>query len=230
MTGKLPTERVDAGGGKQEPGDYRSISPHVHVVHHPRPAPAADESRAAVALQEDPLRITPQGETRTEGYIEIVDAASGNRVVTVIEYLSPTNKLPDDDRVKYRLKQRDEIRAGANLVEIDLTRSGQRGLALREAEVPLSHRTTYRICVWRSEPDGVFELYRVPLLARLPSIQVPLRATDSDIGLDLQPLVDRCFDMGDYDDFDYRADPDPPLKADDAEQPADEWLRSKGLR
>ena len=35
--------------------------------------------------------------------------------------------------------------------------------------------------------------------------------------------------MGDYDDFDYRADPDPPLKADDAKL-ADEWLRSKGLR
>jgi hypothetical protein len=214
---------------EQEPGDYRSIHPDVHVVLHPRPAPAAAESPAAVTLEEDPLRITPRVETRTEGYIEIVDAASGNRVVTVMEYLSPANKLPGDDRVKYRLKQRDVIRAGANLVEIDLTRTGQRVLALREAGVPLSHRTTYRICVWRSEPEGVFELYRVPLLGPLPSIQVPLRAADSDIALDLQPLVDRCFDMGNYDDIDYRADPDPPLEADDAKL-ADDWLRSKALR
>jgi hypothetical protein len=35
--------------------------------------------------------------------------------------------------------------------------------------------------------------------------------------------------MGDYDDFDYRADPDPPLDAEDATL-ADEWLRGMGMR
>ena len=46
------------------------------------------------AIKEKPLRITLLDETITESYIEIVDASSGNRVVTSIEFLSPTNKLP----------------------------------------------------------------------------------------------------------------------------------------
>lgn len=215
---------------EQEHG-FRSIYPDVYVAEHPRPimtAQATQEAQATAVLEEEPLRITLLTETRTEGYIEIVDAASGNQVITVIEFLSPTNKLPGDDRVKYRLKQREVMHAGANLVEIDLTRTGQYTLAIQEGEVPTSHRTTYRVCVWRNE-TGQFELYRVPLLRRLPSIRIPLRPADADVRLDLQALIDRCYAIGRYDDLDYRAEPNPPLDADDAKQ-ADEMLRGKGLR
>ncbi len=173
--------------------------------------------------------MVPQLDRRTESYIEIVDASSGNRVVTAIEFLSPTNKHPGPGRRKYLRKQLGVIRSGANLVEVDLTRAGKRTLAIREAEVPLSHCTTYRISVWRSEPEGQYELYRAPLLRRLPPIRIPLRATDNDLVLDLQPLIDRCYAVGRYDDLDYRADPSPPLNTEDAKL-ADEWLRSKGLR
>ncbi|MBI1913764.1 MAG: DUF4058 family protein [Planctomycetes bacterium] len=41
-------------------------------------------------------------EPLTEGYIEIIDASSGNRVVTIIEVLSPANKLPGDGRQEYQ--------------------------------------------------------------------------------------------------------------------------------
>ncbi len=59
-------------------------------------------------------------------------------------------------------------------------------------------------------------------------MDIPLRCADADVRLDLQPLLDRCYEMGSY-DLDYRADPEPPLDAEDAKQ-ADEWLRGKGLR
>jgi hypothetical protein len=213
---------------EQESDTFRAIYPDVYVVEHPRPVAAEPGAQTSAVLERRPLRITPLNETITEGYIEIVDAASGNRVVTTIEYLSPTNKLPGEDRDQYRLKQREVKHAGANLVEIDLTRTGRWTLAIHEKDVPLSHRTIYRICVWRAGEPGCYDFYAAPLLEPLPSIDVPLRADDPDARLDLQPLIDRCYAIGRY-DFDYRAEPDPPLKAEDAKQ-ADEWLRSKGLR
>ena len=133
------------------------------------------------------------------------------------------------DRAKYRRKQRDVIRAGASLVEIDLTRTGRYTLAIDESQVPPSHRTTYRACTWRAEPACKYELYRIPLLRRLPTIRIPLRRTDADARLELQPLVDRALEMGRYRDLDYRGEPNPPLNAEDAKL-ADEWLKSKGLR
>src|SRR5438093_5157102 len=62
----------------------------------------------------------------TEGYIEIIDASSGGRVVTVIEVLSPANKVAGDGQEKY-LQKRQELRdAKVSLVEIDLIRAGNR--------------------------------------------------------------------------------------------------------
>ena len=66
-------------------------------------------------------------------------------------------------------------------------------------------------------------------MRRLPSIRVPLRPTDADVRLDLQSLVDRCYANGRYDDLDYRAEPNPPLEAEDAAW-TDAMLRVKGLR
>jgi hypothetical protein len=61
-------------------------------------------------------------------------------------------------------------------------------------------------------------------------IRVPLRQTDADVSLDLQALLERCYDNGGYqNDLDYEAQPDPPLESDDAAW-ADSLLREKGLR
>ena len=53
-----------------------------------------------VALAE-PLLVQIEREPASQGYIEIVDTEAGNRVVTVIEFLSPTNKLPGDGQDQY---------------------------------------------------------------------------------------------------------------------------------
>ena len=214
---------------EEESGEFRTVRPDVYIVEHPGPSLPAAETEGAVAIEEEPLLITPQSEPLTEGYIEIVDAESGNRVVTVIEFLSPTNKLPGRGREQYLLKQREVIRAGANLVEIDLTRSGEKTLAVPDDSVPASCRTIYQICVWRRRPIGRFELYPAPLARRLPPIRIPLRPADADVRLDLQSLVDRCYANGRYDDLDYRAEPNPPLSAEEAAW-TNEMLRGKGLR
>ena len=58
---------------------------------------------------------------------------------------------------------------------------------------------------------------------------MPLRKGDADAPLDLQALVDQAYRNGRYDTLDYKADPDPPLRPDDAAW-ADELLRAKKLR
>ena len=210
-----------------EPTTFRAIYPDACVVEHPRSWPAA-EPNAGVAVEE-PLVIIASDEPVTQGYIEIIDAASGNRVVTVIEFLSPSNKSPGDGQRQYLQKQQEVLASAANLVEIDLTRAGQRRLAWAPERVPPSHRTTYQVCVRRAHKLPQFELYRAPLMRRLPVISIPLRASDADVPLDLQALIDQCYANGRYDDLGYRADPDPPLEADEAAL-AEDLLRGKGLR
>src|SRR5690606_17544471 len=59
-------------------------------------------------------------------YVEIIDSRTGREVVTIIEILSPSNKLPGEDRTNY-IRKRNEIRESkSSLIEIDLLRSGDR--------------------------------------------------------------------------------------------------------
>jgi hypothetical protein len=74
------------------------------------------------------------------------------------------------------------------------------------------------------------EYYRLPLGERLSVIPIPIRQTDRDVPLDLQSLIDECYEVGRYgDDIDYSDAPEPPLKSDDARW-ADALLRAQGRR
>ncbi|MGQ9879813.1 MAG: DUF4058 family protein [Armatimonadota bacterium] len=73
----------------------------------------ATATRIIVELEEEPI---------TETYIEVVDLAGG-QVVTVIEVLSISNKVPGAGQDAYLRKQKGLLEARVNLVEIDLLRS-----------------------------------------------------------------------------------------------------------
>jgi hypothetical protein len=61
-------------------------------------------------------------------------------------------------------------------------------------------------------------------------VKIPLRPTDADVLLDLQPLVDQCYRNGGYEGaLNYNLEPDPPLLGADRDW-ADTLLREKGLR
>lgn len=176
-----------------------------------------------------PLVLEYRAEPICEGFIEITDSQSRDHVVTVIEVVSPLIKRPGEGQDAY-LDKRDERRmAGVNIVEIDLLRAGRRVSVAPDILIPPSHRTPYRMSVWRAARPLAVELYRVPLRERLPTIRIPLRPTDRDVVLDLQRLVDEAYRNGTYEDTDYRRDPVPPLEPDDAAW-ADALLREKGLR
>jgi hypothetical protein len=67
-------------------------------------------------------------------------------------------------------------------------------------------------------PDDEEGLYfiPVPLRARLPRIEIPLRSADKPAVVDLQSLVDQVCESGRYRQrIDYTAALDPPLNASD---------------
>ncbi len=186
-------------------------------------------SESAVAAAE-PLLVETEPEPPIETYLEIIDRESGNRVVTVIEFLSPSNKSPGPNREQYLRKQRDICSSDANLVEIDLNRFGTHTLAFSLVNLKPEKRTAYMACVRRTTRRGMAEVYPMPLWERLPAVKIPLRPDDADVSLDLQALVEQCYRNGGYEGtLNYAIDPDPPLFGADEEW-TDEWLHEKGLR
>jgi len=148
--------------------------------------------------------------------VEIIDGASGGKIVTAIEVLSPSNKEPGVGRDAYRLKQRASISAGVNLVEIDLIRAGHWAFAFDESSVPSQIRAPYMVCVFRGTRLGERAFYPLPLRERLPSIAIPLRPQDRDVALDLQAVIDEAYEKGRYDRTNYQLPLNPPLAGEDA--------------
>jgi hypothetical protein len=219
------------GGGNGSSPSRHDLYPDVRVVEHPagasQPAAATGEGGVAVA---EPLLVPVLLGAETQRWIEIIDTRSGNRVVTAIEFLSPTNKSDVNGRAAYEQKQQELRAARVNLVEIDLLRAGPYVLSAAAANVPLPYLFPYRVCVVRAAQPRQAEMYRVPLRERLPIIRIPLRETDPDARLDLQELIDKAYENGGYEaEIDYRVDPFPPLQGDDAAW-ADALLRQKGRR
>jgi hypothetical protein len=210
-------------------GNGRNIYPDIHVVEHRLPPTSLPMPETGLAVAE-PLVINLPDEPVTESYIEIIDLGSGNQVITVIEVLSPSNKLPGPGHKLYQQKQQELLQSRVSLVEIDLQRSGQWVLAVPRNCIPPFYRTPYQVCVRRGWQRTTFEVYRAPLRERLPIIRVPLRESDADVPLDLQSAIDQCYRNGRYDqDIDYKSQPDPPLDPADASW-VDELLRGQERR
>jgi hypothetical protein len=209
--------------------ENQSFYPDMRVIEEGRQgrgAVAVAESGVAVA---DPVLLLATNEPETQRFIEILDVGSGGRVVTVIEVLSPTNKRSGPGRRAY-LEKQEALRAGqVSSVEIDLLRDGVRTFSVPGELIPDRFRRGYAACVHRGWEHFQYEYYPFALRQRLPGFRIPLRQADADIVLDLQALINLCYENGGYDTIDYRAEPVPPLDPDDARW-ADALLREKGLR
>jgi hypothetical protein len=210
-------------------GPGRSMYPDLRVIERGRNGPSAPTAAGSVAIAE-PLILDLPDEPVTQTFIEIVDARTGGRVITVLEVLSLANKQPGPGRELYLHKQQQLKEGGVTLVEIDLLRAGQRTGIVAPEYVPPSHRTPYRVYVRRGWQPAKVGVYRLPLRERLLTIGVPLREADADVPLDLQALIEQCYRNGRYEgDLDYRREPEPPLAPEDAAW-ADELLRQQGRR
>lgn len=169
-------------------------------------------------------RVAPSNEELRDPFLNIVDTESRD-VVTVIELLNPTTKIPGSNgRESFERHRREVLSSPSHLVEIDFLRG------IRILPVPAEVAThDYVALVSRkgSRPQG--ELYPIRLTERLPAIAIPLKAGDPDARLDLQALIEQTYDRAGYDlEIDYNQEPDPPLSANMAAW-ADQMLRSKGM-
>lgn len=170
----------------------------------------------------------PEAEQHTESYVNILDA-DGGQLVTVIEVLSPSNKLAGEARGQYRRKRHELAAARVNLVEIDLFRRGAWRDLLLPVVAPADVRTAYRVITRRAHPPRRVELYPMPLRERLPRVPIALRPTNPPVALDLQALVNQAYRNGRYDRTRYDQPCDPPLEAEVAAW-ADDLLRAAGRR
>ncbi len=155
---------------------------------------------------------------RREGnkYLKIKETRS-ERIVTVLELLSPANKQPGDDREAFLAKRNEYLATGTNLVEIDLLRSGQR-MPLGEPAPPPAD---YYIVVCRAAEFPKTAIWPFTLRDRLPPVAVPLKPEDGWIEASLQDCFNWAYDQGPYaGEVDYNKPAAPPLSAADAE-----WAR-----
>ncbi|HZL34182.1 MAG TPA: DUF4058 family protein [Tepidisphaeraceae bacterium] len=205
--------------------ESRSIYPDVRVVEYqPRAAELdAGGGGGGIAVAEMTEAATAQAvlihiddDPKPEAFIEIIEPDSG-RLVTVVEFLSPSNKLSGDGRQQYQKKQHELVNANVSLVEIDLLRGGPRVFLVPEARIPPRHRSEYAAGVFRGWRHDRYELYPIRLRDRLPIISIPLRESDKDIVLDIQKLIEMAYRNGRYERTDYRQPCIPPLEGEDAE-------------
>jgi hypothetical protein len=169
----------------------------------------------------------------TEGAIHILDRANDLRLVTVIEILSPTNKEPHRGRELYLRKQAEILKSDVHLVEIDLLREGEYTLAapLNRLREKVRQPWHYLVSISRADDPEHFLLYPRTVRERLPVIPVPLAVGEGNALLDLQAILNQCYERGQYiSRLDYTQPPPPPPFSPEDEAWIDELLRSKGLR
>lgn len=183
-----------------------------------------EEAGGVAVMEPDLYRVVEQEVQRR---VEIIDLRGGGQVVTVIEVLSRTNK--SDGAEAYRTKSLLCRQAAINLVEVDLLRGGQHVLAVPWHEIPAGKPGPYVVCVARGEEGGVFRVWHIGLLQRLPAIAIPLRPADPEAVVDLQPLLEAAYRDGRYDRLiDYGKPLDPPLPP-EALAHLEEWRRGAGI-
>jgi hypothetical protein len=168
-----------------------------------------------------PIALRPfiQEEHR-EAFIEIYEANPGQRLVTSIEVLSPSNKRPGTEGWElYRRNRQSLLLGSVSLVEFDLLRGGQR--IPRLDPWPDS---PYTLLVARASAQ-LCRVWQAHYLRPLPPIPVPLSKPDHDITVDLQPMIAAIYQRFRYArSIDYSKPLNPPL------DPAEALWLEKQLR
>ncbi|HEY9804503.1 MAG TPA: DUF4058 family protein [Leptolyngbyaceae cyanobacterium] len=159
-----------------------------------------------------------------EGYLEIREVSTG-RVITVIEVLSPTNKLTKEGRSSYLKKREQLLESDTNLLEIDLIRSGE--IMPIIANIP---NTDYRILIIRSHCLPSAQLFAFTVRDSIPSFPIPLQKGEAEIEVNLQDILLGIYQRARFDlTLNYHQNPVPDLLEKDREW-MDILLREKGKR
>jgi hypothetical protein len=175
-------------------GPDRQVIPDLQV--HPLrpgggPAVAERATDAPLVLEVNELEVQ-------ETYIEIVDLYANQKLVALIEVVSPTNKRPGPGRRSYRRKQRQTLARDCHLIEIDLLRQGRPVVSAPQRRLREQFPHDYLVCVNRWPKRHLFELYPRRLRERLPRVRLPLARPDPDVPMDVQAALEQVYWEGRY--------------------------------
>lgn len=150
--------------------------------------------------------------------VEIREVGLGT-LVTSIEILSPFNKRPGHEAfIAHQRKRTDLMRAGVNLLEIDLLRSGRRW-SLPDKQLP---DAPYFIFLWRVLDPKALGIWPLNLREPIPLLPVPLLDPDPDVPLNLTLAIHTIYARAGYDlRIDYTQRPPKPDFSDEDAQ----WIR-----
>ena len=222
----------------QLPDDYEVLAEETVYLHEPAAEERVLRARVdgGVALagrSRSPLEApsavatTPANRTRLSTEVERsydrhleIRTGDDDRVVTVIELLSPANK--ERHRDEYLKKREDFIDAGVHFLQIDLLRGGGRRLLPSDVEHPphdydaMLVRAETVDCDGADVPAREADLWYWTVRDELPRLPVPLDGDDPDVVLDLRAVLDAAYDAGRWSRRAYDHPPEPPLPDDDA--------------
>lgn len=175
-----------------------------------------DRYRARVTQRvyttEMPLFTSIIREEHREEHIEIRQRCD-NRLITLVDVVSPTNKLNPQGRAAYLEKRRETRAQNSSIVEVDLVMQGQPMLDYSRDGLP---DWDYAVTVTRSIQPERYEIYTSTLQKRLPRFKLPLAMDDRDTVVDLQAAFARCYDQGGFaGQIDYQTEPAALKQADD---------------
>lgn len=192
-------------------GEERIARPDVAIITAPSESGPPGEGGVATAVASLAQTVTlPQFEEMREGYLEIRDAQT-HEVITVVELLSPSNKVPGEGRKEYEAKRRHVSCTLTSFVEIDFLRAGE-PMAMKP--LPMSD---YRILVRAGWEGYRARLYAFSVRQPIPEVPVPLRYGEKEARLALGRLLGEIYDRARYDlSVEYRQPPEPPLSPEDA--------------
>lgn len=135
------------------------------------------------------------------------------KLVTVIELLSPVNKRPGPKRQAYLKKRTGYLDSSIHLVEIDLLRKWPR-MPLLDPIPSCDYLVIIRNAYDRLHCD----VWTLKVRQPLPVLPIPLLRPDPDVPLDMGKALQTAYERARYDlRIDYRKPPTSPLSPSDAE-------------
>ncbi len=154
----------------------------------------------------------PMAEEVGEDYLEIHEVKTG-RLVTLIELLSPTNKVSKEGRDQYLQKRGQVLWTRTNLVEIDLLRDGK-AMPVVGSRLP----SDYSILISRGHRRPKAQLYSFGVRTPIPTFPLPLLPGETEPDVYLNTILHDLYRRARFDlRLDYSGSPVPPLTGADGE-------------
>jgi hypothetical protein len=198
--------------------------PDVRVESNPKRHGVKTSKTKTVLTTPEPIIVpTLMDEEIEEAFLKIIHVETQD-LVTLIEVLSPTNKIKGSrGRASFMAKRHEIMNTEVNWVEIDLLRAG-----VPSVTDPPLRASDYRILISRGDQRTRTRYWPISVRQPLPTIPIPLRGKDPDVPLDLSAVFKQVYENGAYEvSLNYRKPPQPPLDDDDGKWAKDLFRRKK---